>query len=84
MSRHSQRGPHWERFKRYMKRLVGYKCQRCGNAGRLELHHIVTLGNGGKRYDPENIEVLCRRCHFGEHRARDPQRAEWLRMIAEL
>ena len=84
MSRRSVRGRRWELFKRCMKRLVGYKCQRCGNAGRLELHHIVTLGDGGKRYDPANIEVLCRRCHFGQHKARDPVRAQWIEMIKSL
>ena len=84
MSRHSARGKRWRLFCRMVKQLAGYKCQRCGSAGRLEVHHLVSLGKGGSKYDPENVKVLCRRCHFGEHRSKDPVRAEWWRLIEGL
>src|SRR5258706_5397461 len=40
-----------------------YRCQRCGNRERLEIHHV------GCSVDISlfNAEVLCRECHVAEH-----------------
>ena len=41
------------------------KCERCGSKNKLEVHH--------KHYknifkeEPEDLELLCRRCHKKEH-----------------
>ena len=51
-----------------MIRQAGRKCQRCGRSGRLEVHHKVKVSKGGAKYDPANLEVICRACHFDEHR----------------
>ena len=83
MSRHSAKGAHWERFRRYLLNKVGWRCARCGGVGRMELHHIKRLSSGGAVFDEDNIEVLCRRCHLKEHHVRAPttkagiQRREW-------
>lgn len=43
---------------------AGWRCQRCGKAAVLEVHHRQRLADGGEPYDPDNLEVLCRPCHF--------------------
>jgi 5-methylcytosine-specific restriction endonuclease McrA len=42
----------------------GAQCQGCGTAGenRLTLHHLVYRSQGGA-HDPENLVVLCWKCH---------------------
>lgn len=84
MSKHSGRGWNWRAFRQAAKRHFNWKCSECGHAGRLEVHHIVPVANGGAMFDMANIEVLCRKCHFARHRLLDPLRQEWQRMIAEL
>ena len=79
MSRHSCRGRPWIAFKEECKRRARYRCERCKCRGRLEVHHIVPLSQGGERYSFDNVEVICRRCHFDEHRTdrMDAQRQAW-------
>jgi 5-methylcytosine-specific restriction endonuclease McrA len=45
---------------------AGYRCEKCGSRGPLELHHI------GNRQDRSafNAMVLCVRCHAKLHAAR--------------
>lgn len=68
MAQRSLRGWRWNVVRSKVIRLAGFKCRRCGNGGRLEVHHIVALSKGGKPYDMGNLEAICRRCHFDEHR----------------
>ena len=96
MSKHSIRGAQWERVRRYAIVDAGRKCQRCGRAGRLEVHHRVPIAKGGAPFHPWNLEVICRRCHFDAHREEsrqrgrerpvkremDPARLEWMRYIS--
>jgi len=60
---------------------AGWRCRRCAGVGRLEVHHRVPIAQGGARFALDNLEVLCRRCHLGEHAAPDPGRAEWRAFI---
>lgn len=40
------------------------RCQACGKTGRLDIHHQ----NRNKHdHSPENLMVLCHRCHMQEH-----------------
>ena len=86
MSQGSVRGPLWRALRQTMIRCSGHKCNRCGRGGRLELHHIKPLEKGGRKYDPDNLEVLCRQCHFMHH---DPYglaaaREQWNGYMEEL
>ena len=58
----------WERLRRRKLDAVGWRCERCGRAGKLEVHHRVSLKDGGAAL-PEltGLEVLCRECHWDEH-----------------
>ncbi len=42
-------------------------CERCGSNVRLEVHHRTYARVGRER--PEDLEVLCRRCHIEQSRA---------------
>lgn len=43
-------------------------CDHCGHRVRLHAHHIESFaGNESLRYDPNNGEALCDRCHQLEH-----------------
>ena len=70
MSRHHRRlsAPHWAQARKQALESAGWRCSQCGRAGRLEVHHVEALDDGGDPYDPENLEVLCRSCHFAAHR----------------
>ena len=77
MSRH-HKGMAWTAFRDTCVKRAGFRCERCKQRGRLEVHHIVPLSKGGMKFDFGNVKVLCRRCHFGEHKpVVDPQRQQW-------
>ncbi len=52
----------------------GVKCSRCGQErthNNMVVHHIIDPGRDRHLLlDPENLEILCRRCHVREHWAR--------------
>ena len=82
MARHSCRGRAWDSFRLSVLNAVGWRCERCGGTGRLEVHHRVPLAKGGKRFDRGNLEVVCRRCHFEEHRSEtDRERDAWKELV---
>lgn len=56
----------WQNVRHAVLKRDGYKCRKCGRHGAIEIHHVVPLADGGKPFDMENLESLCRRCHFGE------------------
>lgn len=56
----------WARVRAEVLSEVGYRCERCGRAGRLEVHHCTALRDGGDPYERGNLEVLCRSCHIAE------------------
>ena len=49
------------------------------------MHHITPLDDGGAPYDPENLTVLCRSCHFAAHRRQlsEPEQA-WADLVAAI
>lgn len=60
----------------------GEKCRRCGRIDQLQASHIWPKGSHQKmRFDPDNVLILCEKCHlFWWHR--NPIEAhEWLRIV---
>lgn len=53
--------PEWADIRRDKLAESGYRCERCGAAGYLEVHHLTydNLGNES----PDDLEVLCKPCH---------------------
>ena len=85
MSSGSMRGRRWRHVRRQVLDRDGWRCRRCGRAGRLEVHHLRALQDGGQRYDPANLEARCRPCHFGEHRRPlEPGALAWKRLVAVI
>ena len=84
MSRHhaALSAPRWAQARKQALESAGWRCERCGHAGALEAHHRRPLHRGGAPYDPENLEVLCKPCHFAAHR-RPLSEAEkaWRRLV---
>ena len=78
----------WGRFRRRIFDARGWRCEECGRAGRLELHHVEHVQNGGAVFDPANVRILCRTCHQNVHRgenpAKTPGRDEWRAFAREL
>ena len=46
----------------------GKRCERCGvTKGQFHVDHVVPIWvSWASRLDPQNLEVLCRRCHVSE------------------
>lgn len=46
-----------------------YKCNHCGSSDKLELHHKLTVASHPQlSYEKDNIEVLCKSCHWKQHK----------------
>ena len=72
----------YQRMRRRILDARGWRCEACGVAGRLELHHVTAVEDGGTD-DPGNLRILCRPCHFDEHgRGPGPDRRGWRAEIA--
>lgn len=55
------RSPRWRALKRARRALTGGKCERCGRADYLELHHKHYRNLGFET--AEDVELLCTACH---------------------
>jgi 5-methylcytosine-specific restriction endonuclease McrA len=51
--------------KRFVRQRDGGKCKCCGKAG-AEVHHLLYRSLGGD-HDPNNLALLCQRCHEDIH-----------------
>lgn len=46
----------------------GRMCECCGTQVKLHVHHVLSFARfESKRFDPENSEVLCPKCHWSRH-----------------
>ena len=87
MSRHHAAIPSrvWDRARRLALQRDGHRCQRCGRAGILEVHHLVALEDGGSALDLANLETLCQKCHIDHHRPEiSPERQAWIDSVTAM
>ncbi len=70
---------HWQSVRRDAKKRAGNKCQLCSSRIRLEVHHnsYEHLWHEG----PQDVVVLCRRCHAKHHGKPVDSVAEWIRKL---
>ena len=66
----------WRRARTAALERDGWRCRRCGRAGRLEVHHVRKLAQGGAAYNLANLETLCGDCHLGAHATAPRERRE--------
>ena len=79
----------WRLLRRGTFERDGWRCVRCGKAGRLEADHIVPLAKGGDPYDKANLQTLCRGCHVEKTKTDtgirpDPAREAWRALVREM
>ena len=78
----------WATLRRSVFERDGWRCVRCGRAGRLECDHIDRDWRGDP-YDPANLQTLCRCCHIEKTAAENrrpltPAEAAWRDLVAEM
>lgn len=59
------KSPYWIGRKAAVIKFRGYACESCRATSRLELHH--TTYERLFHEHPEDVELLCHRCHAAEH-----------------
>ena len=75
----------WERVRRRELERAGWRCERCGRPGALEVHHKTPLHKGGDPWSAYNLTVLCRACHFGAHKRKlSESELAWREMVREI
>ena len=72
----------WAALRKAALRRAGWRSERSGKAGRLEVHHR----RGRAHNAAADLEVLTRAEHIDEHRGGllGPARREWSALIHEL
>ena len=76
-------------FRKFILDRAGWRCEKCGRPGALELHHIRPLSDGGKAWDALNCMALCRSCHIektsrGNRREKSPTEQKWAALVDAL
>ena len=76
----------WKRVRRDVLNAHGWRCANCGKAGRLQVHHIKPIKNGGAAFAPENLQPLCSFCHKRTHKltTKVSESGKWNRHIHNL
>lgn len=57
----------WDRMRKHAYRAAGYRCEICGERGRLEAHEKWALVNETTVQKLERIMALCPLCHKAHH-----------------
>jgi HNH endonuclease len=73
------RSAHWRVRRARSIALAGGRCERCGKAGRLEVHHLTYARLGRER--DRDLRALCHRCHRIAERSR---RAGFLGVLGRM
>ena len=77
------KSPWWSQRRNLALLNAGYRCRRCGVTRQLEVHHL-SYAHLGAELD-EDLEVLCRGCHLGEHFTRTQESVGlYARIISEV
>ena len=78
------RSRRWAQVRLIILDRAGWRCESCGRAAPLEVHHRVPLADGGAPYAQQNLRAVCRPCHYGEHSPPVPADVlAWRELIAD-
>lgn len=66
-TRNFYRGRRYQRARRLTLARAGRRCERCGAGGKLQVHHVKPLAQGGPPFDLDNLMALCPPCHRAAH-----------------
>lgn len=59
------RSPHWQKTRKAALKRACHKCETCGSVERLQVHHLTYKRLRAEL--PEDLQVLCSRCHCAVH-----------------
>lgn len=59
--------PYWKSISKYVKTVSGNRCQKCGSARRLQVHHMNYQHHGDELHHLEDLICLCKDCHLEIH-----------------
>ena len=81
--------PRWKRVRAKILDRDGWRCVKCGQAGKLEVDHVVSISKGGDPWEPVNLQALCRGCHIAKTRQENrkplsPEVEAWAQLVADL
>lgn len=81
----SIRGRAWSRIRLAVLSRANWRCEKCGRAGALEIHHV---NHNPDDNDLGNLEAWCRTEHIEHHRRHHPRQNDvsraWRRLVDEL
>lgn len=60
----------WREARYLAGRRAGWKCEKCGNDGKLDGHHWMGYSMLGREM-PSDIRMLCQQCHRQAHEQPD-------------
>ena len=88
MSRHHRysgiaKGPRWDYLRGQILERDRYRCRKCGKPGRLEVHHVRPIEQGGGN-DRRNLTTLCRDCHIRTHQPEPIRDTGWRQLLKEV
>ncbi|MBA2754805.1 MAG: HNH endonuclease [Chloroflexia bacterium] len=66
----------WQQRRQFILQRDGHRCRQCGDAYRLEVHHLTYRRLG--REHPNDLMTLCRPCHESVHQ-RIKQSRRWVK-----
>ena len=71
----------WAALRRFVLDRDGWRCQRCGRYGRMEVHHV---DGDPMNNTHDNLTTYCRGCHIRHHApAITPEVAAWRALVDE-
>ena len=77
-------GKEWFQLRTTVLQRDGFRCKRCGRAGRMHVDHVKPLADGGTNA-LSNLQSLCYHCHRVKTRIEQakPERAEWVERVTK-
>lgn len=79
----------WARVRKQALERAGYRSEKSGLRGKLEVDHIVPIDRGGAVYDMDNVQVLTRTEHIDKTAAENrrepsPEEKEWADYLSKM
>ena len=79
----------WAHVRRRALARAGWKSELSGKRGRLEVHHLRSLEEGGDLYTLDNLQVLTRAEHVEVTRQQNrrpltPEERKWQNLLAAM
>ena len=68
--------PEWAKIRADIFTVRGCRCEFCGSSHVLHIHH-VSYDNFGGQEEPEDLVILCKKCHSREHGAEPKPENKW-------